>query len=48
VRLTLEAGEREPGYVDAYYGPAEWATAAKAKPREVPPCAPRPTGWPPP
>jgi hypothetical protein len=36
VRLTLEAGEREPGYVDAYYGPAEWATAAKAKPREVP------------
>jgi hypothetical protein len=25
VRLTLEAGEREPGYVDAYYGPAEWA-----------------------
>jgi hypothetical protein len=36
VRLTLEAGEREPGYVDAYYGPADWATAAKAKPREVP------------
>jgi len=36
VRLTLEAGEREPGYVDAYYGPAEWAAAAKAKPREVP------------
>ncbi|KQZ06219.1 hypothetical protein ASD21_00850 [Caulobacter sp. Root1455] len=36
VRLTLEAGEREPGYVDAYYGPADWAAAAKAKPREVP------------
>jgi hypothetical protein len=36
VRLTLEAGEREPGYVDAYYGPAEWAAAAKAKPREAP------------
>ncbi|CAN5401702.1 hypothetical protein BH10PSE3_BH10PSE3_08560 [soil metagenome] len=36
VRLTLEAGEREPGYVDAYYGPADWAKAAKAKPRDVP------------
>ena len=36
VRLTLEAGEREPGYVDAYYGPADWATAAKAAPRDVP------------
>lgn len=35
VHLTLEAGEREPGYVDAYYGPAEWATAAKAKPRDA-------------
>lgn len=34
VKLTLEAGEREEGYVDAYYGPAEWATAAKAKPRD--------------
>lgn len=36
VRLTLEAGEREPEYVDAYYGPAEWAAAAKASPRSVP------------
>jgi hypothetical protein len=35
VRLTLEAGEREPGYVDAYYGPDEWAKAAKAAPRTV-------------
>lgn len=35
VQLTLEAGEREPGYVDAYYGPAAWAAAAKAKPRTV-------------
>ena len=35
VKLTLEAGEREPGYVDAYYGPAAWAKAAKAKPRAV-------------
>ena len=36
VRLTLEIGEREPGYVDAYYGPAEWAEVAKAAPRDVP------------
>lgn len=34
VKLTLEAGEREDGYVDAYYGPAEWAAAAKAAPRD--------------
>ena len=36
VALILEIGEREPGYVDAYYGPAEWAAAAKASPREIP------------
>ena len=36
VALTLEIGEREPGYVDAYYGPAAWAEAAKADPRTVP------------
>lgn len=36
VRMTLEIGEREEGYVDAYYGPAEWQTAARAAPREVP------------
>lgn len=35
VHLSLEAGEREPGYVDAYYGPAEWQVAAKANPRDV-------------
>ena len=35
VHLTLEAGEREPGYVDAYYGPADWAAQAKAHPRDV-------------
>lgn len=35
VHLTLEAGEREEGYVDAYYGPKEWADEAKAKPRDV-------------
>ena len=31
VRLILDIGELEPGYVDAYYGPAEWQTAAKAE-----------------
>ena len=36
VALTLEIGEREPGYVDAYYGPKEWAEAAKAAPRSLP------------
>ncbi|MDQ8027934.1 MAG: hypothetical protein REJ23_04340 [Brevundimonas sp.] len=36
VVLTLEIGEREPGYVDAYYGPAEWQAAAKANPRTLP------------
>ncbi|MEM8918487.1 MAG: hypothetical protein AAGE37_06450 [Pseudomonadota bacterium] len=35
VKLTLELGEQEPGYVDAYYGPAEWAQAAKLKPRDM-------------
>jgi hypothetical protein len=35
VKLTLELGEQEAGYVDAYYGPAEWAEAAKAKPRDM-------------
>jgi len=36
VRLTLEIGERDDGYVDAYYGPAEWREAARANPRELP------------
>jgi len=35
VQMTLEIGEREPGYVDAYYGPQEWADAAKAAPRSL-------------
>ena len=35
VQMQLEIGEREPGYVDAYYGPSEWADAAKAAPRSV-------------
>ncbi|MEY4555111.1 MAG: hypothetical protein RL093_230 [Pseudomonadota bacterium] len=36
VALILEIGEREPGYVDAYYGPAEWQALARASPRTVP------------
>ena len=36
VRLTLEAGTHEEGYVDAYYGPPEWKQQAEAAPRGVP------------
>src|SRR5690606_20786364 len=36
IRLVLEVGEHEPGYVDAYYGPAELAEQAKANLRSVP------------
>ncbi len=35
VRLSLEAGTHEEGYIDAYYGPPEWKQAAEAKPRSV-------------
>ncbi|HEY0446436.1 MAG TPA: hypothetical protein VGD19_08270 [Allosphingosinicella sp.] len=35
VQMTLEIGEREKGYVDAYYGPPEWQDAAKAAPRSL-------------
>ncbi|MBU1323885.1 MAG: hypothetical protein KJ676_01435 [Alphaproteobacteria bacterium] len=31
VRLILDVGEIEEGYVDAYYGPAEWQAEAKAE-----------------
>lgn len=33
VRLALEIDTHEPGYVDAYFGPAEWRDAARAHPR---------------
>ena len=33
VRLVLEIDAHEPGYVDAYYGPAEWRDAARKSPR---------------
>ncbi|HVQ07095.1 MAG TPA: hypothetical protein VMS43_01535 [Allosphingosinicella sp.] len=36
VQLVLEMGERDDGYVDAYYGPAEWRAAARANPRTLP------------
>ena len=36
VSLSLEAGVHEPGYIDAYYGPAALETAARAAPRSVP------------
>jgi hypothetical protein len=36
VRLVLEIGERDEGYVDAYYGPPAWRAAAHANPRALP------------
>jgi hypothetical protein len=36
VGLSLEIGTHEDGYIDAYYGPAEWKQAAEASPRAVP------------
>lgn len=33
VRLALEIGAHEEGYIDAYYGPPEWKTEAEANPR---------------
>lgn len=35
VRLQLEIGARDEGYIDAYYGPAEIRQAAEANPRSV-------------
>jgi hypothetical protein len=35
VHLILEIGERDNGYVDAYYGPARWRRAAHAHPRTL-------------
>ena len=35
VHLSLEIGEHEPGYIDAYYGPAEWAEQAKLAKRPL-------------
>lgn len=35
VRLTLAVGQHEDGYVDAYYGPEEWADEAQADTRSL-------------
>lgn len=35
VKLILGIGEHEPGYVDAYYGPADWQEQAKAMPKSL-------------
>ncbi|WP_114953991.1 hypothetical protein [Sphingosinicella terrae] len=35
VRLVLEVGERDEGFIDAYYGPAELRDAARASPRTL-------------
>lgn len=35
VRLQLEIGTHEEGYIDAYYGPEEWKTQAEAAPRAI-------------
>lgn len=35
VHLTLEIGAHEEGYIDAYFGPPEWKTAAEANPRTI-------------
>jgi len=31
IKLVLQVGEHEAGYIDAYYGPEEWAAEAKAE-----------------
>ena len=36
LRLSLEVGTHEPGYIDAYYGPAELQKAAETAPRDKP------------
>ena len=36
VKLSLEIGEKEDGYIDAFYGPPEWQAAAKVAPRDLP------------
>ena len=35
VKLVLALGERDPGYVDAYYGPPEWKKEAEQKKSEL-------------
>lgn len=35
VKLVLDVGQQDEGYVDAYYGPAGWQTAAAARKRPL-------------
>ena len=35
VRLALDIGTHEDGYIDDYYGPPEWKTEAEAHPRST-------------
>ena len=35
VKLTLELGEKDPGYVDAYYGNAAWSEEAQKRSRSL-------------
>jgi hypothetical protein len=41
VKLQLAIGEKEEGYIDAYYGPPEWQAEAKMKPQSLPDLAAR-------
>lgn len=36
VKLQLAIGEKEEGYIDAYYGPPEWQAEARTKPQTLP------------
>lgn len=35
VKLALRIGQHDPGYIDAYYGPPEWAEEAEKDPGEL-------------
>src|SRR5262245_59324177 len=35
VRISLEMGTHEEGYIDAYFGPPDWKTQAEAHPRTI-------------
>jgi hypothetical protein len=41
VKLQLAIGEKEEGYIDAYFGPPEWQAEAKLAPRPLPELAER-------
>ncbi|HYG46378.1 MAG TPA: hypothetical protein VD846_00410 [Allosphingosinicella sp.] len=41
VKLQLAIGEKEEGYIDSYFGPAQWQAEAKLKPVTLPDLAAR-------